>query len=340
MRRRIVCGITGFALLALAGCGSAPTATTAKPAATATVTHGDLKQTSSQSGSLGYGDARPLAADGSGTITSLPSVGSRVKQGENLYTLDQTPVVLMHGAVPAWRDLGPGVFAGADVRQLEEDLRALGYGSGLTVDDSWTSATTTAVQRWQKANNLTQTGRVSLGQVVFAPDDVRVAVLTVHLGDRIHPGTPIMDISSATRIAVASLNPTDRAMAAPGSEVALAFADGTNAQGTVRSVVDVPATQQAGESLQVSVSVPDTEPVAAQLDGASVQMTFTYVIAKDVLSVPITALVALANGGFGVEKVVGGAKTYVAVTPGAFADTAVQVSSPDLKAGDTVVVTP
>ncbi|HJY93819.1 MAG TPA: peptidoglycan-binding domain-containing protein [Streptosporangiaceae bacterium] len=47
---------------------------------------------------------------------------------------------------------------GADVGQLTRDLIALGYGSGLTQSNHYSSATAAAVQRWQSAVGLQATG--------------------------------------------------------------------------------------------------------------------------------------------------------------------------------------
>ena len=41
---------------------------------------------------------------------------------------------VLYGTIPMYRDLGPGVANGSDVRQLERNLKALGYDPG-TVDD-------------------------------------------------------------------------------------------------------------------------------------------------------------------------------------------------------------
>ena len=66
--------------------------------------------------------------------------------------------------------------------------------------------------------------------------------------------------------------------------------------------------------------------------------------APDALVVPVSALVALAEGGYAVEVVVGTlpdgslATQYVAVEPGLFADGFVAVTSPTLQEGDQVVV--
>jgi hypothetical protein len=58
-----------------------------------------------------------------------------------------------------------------------------------------------------------------------------------------------------------------------------------------------------------------------------------------VLAVPVSALLALAGGGYGLE-VVGpsGAHHLVGVTAGLFASGQVQVSGPDIAAGTRVVV--
>ena len=63
-------------------------------------------------------------------------------------------------------------------------------------------------------------------------------------------------------------------------------------------------------------------------------------VVSNVLAVPITALVALSGGGYGVYVVAASTsvRTLVGVTPGLFATTLVQVSSPGLHAGDRVIV--
>ena len=70
-------------------------------------------------------------------------------------------------------------------------------------------------------------------------------------------------------------------------------------------------------------------------------MVLDQVVATDVLVVPVTALVALSGGGYGLEKVLAdGSTQYVPVTAGAFAGTSVEVSGDDVAEGDEVVVTP
>ena len=80
---------------------------------------------------------------------------------------------VLYGTIPMYRDLGPGVSDGRDVRQLERNLKALGYDPG-TVDDHWTSATTDAVVDFQDDRDLTQNGTIARSQVVISDGPARV----------------------------------------------------------------------------------------------------------------------------------------------------------------------
>jgi hypothetical protein len=55
-----------------------------------------------------------------------------------------------------------------------------------------------------------------------------------------------------------------------------------------------------------------------------------------VLSVPVAALVALAEGGYGVQVVTGSTTRYVGVQTGLFADGNVEISGDGIAEGVTV----
>jgi hypothetical protein len=80
-------------------------------------------------GTLGYGDAVPVINRGQGTVTWLAPAGTLVDRGEALYELDGTKVPLLFGDRPVWRPLAEGTTAGPDIRQLEENLVALGHAT-------------------------------------------------------------------------------------------------------------------------------------------------------------------------------------------------------------------
>ncbi len=346
---------TGVLLAAgpLSGC-SLPGAEGAGPAddepttpGTAKVQRTDLTETLTESGQLEYGAPLDLQSGLAGTLTWTPTVGTVVKEGEPLYRLDADPVLRLDGKVPAWRDLGPDVTNGRDVLQLERALTRLGYTDDLDmeVDGDWTWVTTIAVERWQRDHDLDDDGELPLGRMVFTDGDLRVASVPVEDGTPVQPGTVVLQAGDTQRTVGVSVDPTQKRLAPVHKAVTLEFPDGTTARGRIRDVEHVEATESTDESLDVTIEVvgppSKRKDVDKQLDGTSVSVGFSLTLAEDVLAVPVTALVALVDGGYGVEKVgADGARSYVAVTTGSFSETLVEVESPDLAEGDEVVVTP
>jgi hypothetical protein len=79
--------------------------------------------------------------------------------------------------------------------------------------------------------------------------------------------------------------------------------------------------------------------VAAGLDEAPVDVDVISDSVSDVMAVPVSALVALAEGGYAVEVDAGdGSTRLVAVVPGLYAEGLVEVASDGLSPGDRVVV--
>ena len=142
-----------------------------------------------------------------GSFTALPAAGATIQQGQPLYAVDGHPVVLLYGSQPTYRQLCPGT-SGDDVRQLERDLIDLGFAnvSNLTADGDFTGADAVAVQRWQAALGLPQTGSVRLGEVVFLAGPVRVAGVRAGLGVAATPGTAVLDLTATRHTVTAQLD--------------------------------------------------------------------------------------------------------------------------------------
>jgi len=151
---------------------------------TAGVTRRTLSESSTVDGTLGYGSTLELYDRLGGTFTWLPSVGAVIGRGGTLWRIDNLPIVLMFGSVPAYRTLKQGVGDGPDVTELNENLIDLGFDpyGAITDDESFGEATAAVVKRWQKAEGLPQTGEVELGRVVFAPGTRRVTEVKVAIG--------------------------------------------------------------------------------------------------------------------------------------------------------------
>ncbi len=177
----------------IAGAALAPGETTA------TVTRRTLSERSSVDGTLGYGSTLELYDRLAGTFTWLPAVGAVIGRGGTLYRLDDLPVVLMYGSVPAYRALKAGVSDAPDVAELNQNLIALGFDPYGAIGEAahFGSATAAAVRRWQEAKGLAQTGEVPLGRITFSAGARRITAVHVALGQD-PPGAAPSDVPVAT----------------------------------------------------------------------------------------------------------------------------------------------
>ncbi|MCF2533271.1 peptidoglycan-binding protein [Yinghuangia soli] len=312
------------------------------PPATATVGKQTLVDTTTKTGSLSHGDSTTVNGKLTGTVTGLAAVGSIVAPGKALYDVDAKPVVLLQGALPAYRALAPDT-EGADVKQFEQNLWALGY-RGFTVDTKYTDATATAVKKWQKALGLEKTGTVELGRIVYASGPVRVDAHKTVVGDAAQPGQAVLTYTGDARVVTVDLDVADQRLAVEGAAVTVKLPDGRPVPGKVtgvKTVVD-PGTGKGGggtddPKTKVRATVALDEPAnLTGLDQASVGVAFTAGKREGVLTVPIGALLALSEGGYGVQVVENGASRVVAVEVGMFADGRVEVSGGGLAEGTTV----
>jgi len=296
---------------------------------------------SGSSGLLGSGSSGSPASSGSpGAFTWLPAAGRLIRQGQVLYRTDNgVPAYLLYGRVPAWRELSEGV-RGADVAQLNRDLVRLGYsGSGYIAGLGWdyfSWDTGYGLEQLQAKLGLEQTGTLPLGQAVFEPRALRVAAVRASLGGA--ASGPVFSATSARHVVSISLDAASQSEVTKGDPVTITLPDGSVTPGVIWSVGRV-ATGH-GSSAKISVQVRLRHPGAAgHLDQAPVTVNITTSRVRDVLAVPVAALVA-RPGGYAVEVVFEGRHRLVRVTPGLFDDAAgmVQVSGSGLATGQRVVV--
>jgi multidrug efflux pump subunit AcrA (membrane-fusion protein) len=293
-------------------------------------------------GTLGYEDGEDVAAGAAGTLTRLPDEGSVIERNGVLYELDgRVRPRLLYGSRPLWRPLGPGVSDGADVLQLERNLEAMGYApKGMKVDRHWSNKTTRAVKRWQKANKRTRDGTLDGSDIAFLPGPIRVAVHEAALGSQVGPGAPVLSATTARRVVTLDLSASRQDLAKAGQAVSVELPDGTLVNGTIREVGRVATASQDGSSTTVPVTI-DLDSTAALPDLDAAPVTVHVVVAEhpDVLSVPVSALVALLEGGYAVEVVDDdGSHRYLAVETDLFEDGNVEIRGDGLAAGMKVVV--
>lgn len=305
---------------------------------TAEVTVQTLTQTETAAGDLGYGDSLGLGSVLQGTVTGLPAVGDVLERGDELYRVDDKPVILLYGNLPAYRSLTPGT-EGRDVEQFEKNLAALGY-DGFTVDKEYTSVTATVVKEWQEDLGLEETGAVDLGRVAYTPDRIRVDIVDVNLGAPSQGGASIFTYTGLDKLVTVDVELKYRDLVVVGDPVTITLPDGTETTGTSLASETVVREDSQGESetvLQVTVAADDPS-VFDGLDQASVDVGFPGDSVADVLTVPVEALLGLAEGGYGLEIADGGTTEVIAVETGLFADGFVEVTGEGLAEGQSVVV--
>ena len=309
-------------------------------------------------GTLGYGDAVKIVTRGSGVLTSVPAAGTDLARGQVAFAIDEQPVALMYGDLPAWRSLSTSSTPGPDILQLETNLAALGYGDGLTVDDTFTSVTAAALKKFETDIGQTDPdGVLDPGEVVFSSGPIRVdSVLT--RGSTVSAGTSVITAAliqraqdtvadsvvttatTPTQAVTFTIASTDQGKFTVGDAVKVVLADGRIADGVVSALSDTPRRNGSGPSaalvLDVTVSV-TTIPDGGLIEGpANVRITSQSL--KGITMVPVRALVALEGGGYAVSVAdATGATHYVAVETGVFQDGWVQVTG-KVSPGDLVQV--
>jgi multidrug efflux pump subunit AcrA (membrane-fusion protein) len=341
------------------------------PTALVTIAKQSLSAQTSVNGTLGFSGsytvlAPSAAAVGSGSsspgvFTWLPADGQIIGQGHQLYGVANTPVVLLYGSVPVYRDLSEGL-TGPDVQQLNHDLVALGYASKADLDptsDYFGWETANALESLQSALGLDQTGTLPLGEAVFEPSAVRVDNVTADLGAPVHQGSPVLTATSNTRQAVAQVDPTQLIDVSVGAKVSITLPNNQTTPGVVTSIgttasgsssssgssPDSSSSSSTGGSNAPAATVDvdinlDHPSAAGNLDQTPITVNITTQTVSNVLAVPIGALVSTPSG-YGVEVAgANGARHIVPVTLGLFDDTQglVQVTGGGLAVGQKVVV--
>jgi peptidoglycan hydrolase-like protein with peptidoglycan-binding domain len=364
-RRRVV--LTGallgaavagsVATIAIGGGSSTSASTVPPPVTTATVVRTDLVTTTLTEGTLGYAPTDPVVNRLSGTYTALPASGATIHGGEALYRVDNLPVVLMTGTTPAFRSFAAGMTDGPDVTELQANLILLGDAAGLftTATDHFSAVTADAVKQWQSANGYPTDGQLALGQVVFLPGPVLIGAESVAPGEAASPGDTPYQVTTTTRVVTVPLSPNLPSVSV-GEAVSIVLPTNATTAGKITAIGPAPPISGSGSQgssngggssggpgqsqASVLLTVTPDQPGTTGIGSAvAVQVSLTTQSATGVLAVPISALLALAGGGYGVEVVgLSAVHHLVGVTTGAFTGSQVQITGPGIEVGTKVVV--
>ncbi len=312
---------------------------------TATVTRRDLVQTTTLSGTLGFGEERPFPTNTTGIVTAVPAAGDTIEFGEALFYVDNEPVLLFEGDIPQYRRFDINMDDGPDIEQLEANLVAFGFADDfdLTVDDDFSSITRDVIEELQLEFGVEDTGQLELGRVVFSATPVRVGAVHVELGQSITPQVNVVSVTESDQRITVDLDADDRSLVADGDDVDIELPDGTVVAGEITDIAQVatrsvnPQSGEAGDAtIEVTVMFADGTPDNA-FDAAPVDVIVIDEVTEGVLTLPVPALVAMSGGGHAVELIVEGGTQLIEVELGDFVDDIVEVTG-DIQEGDTVVM--
>jgi hypothetical protein len=375
-KQRVVAGaalaatlLVALAIIVLPSAGGSSEPAGGSVTATATVERGRLALQVSASGTLTFaaqadGSPYSIVNQATGVLTALPSVGDAVKCGQVLYRVDGHPVPLLCGSTPLYRPLMEGL-KGWDVRELNRTLVDLGYADASELDPSgyFGSGTRFALKDLKGDLGLARTGTLAQDQAVALAGPLRISSVSATLGSPAQPGASIAEATSTTRRVEVDFEPSQAEGVKIGDPASITLPNNRTTPGVVARVGTL-VVEDASDSGSASGSgsgsgsgssggsgaATATVPVfirlkkvgdARGIQEAPVQVSIVTGRVKDALSVPVTALLAQAGGGYAVETVDAAGERHLApVELGAFdqANGLVQVSGSELRAGQRVVV--
>lgn len=368
-RRMSLIILTAIAVAAAAGVaatgafgGGEPSSTPAAlsgPAATAKVQRTTLTNSETVEGTLGFGKASTVtdgaagatgqSGAGSGSageiITWVPGEGRTIGRGDAVYRVNERKVPLLYGSIPLYRTLETG-SEGSDVLMLERNLKALGY-DGFEVNDTYTDGTADAVRDWQDDLNHEETGKVVPGDAVVASGARRVAEIKTSPGTV--SGGEVLTWTGTQRIVSVDLDPQHEDLVTEGTKGVVRLPNGSSVQGEVTEI-GTPGSAESGAAaagadaqgadeatLPVEMKIKDQKKLG-RYQAATVDVILEADSRKDVLAVPINALVARPGGGYALEVPTAQGSDFLPVELGMFANGLVEVKGDGIKENMTVGV--
>lgn len=164
--------------------------------------------------------------------------------------------------------------------------------------------------------------------------------------------TKVLTTTSTARVVTAKLDASEQQLARVGVHAVVTLPGGRRVGGRIVRVGTVASSSSDDEggaggaggdgggetTLPLTIRLRSTR-AAGRLDSAPVSVELARATRRDVLAVPVEALLARSGGGYAVRvRRASGADATVPVEPGLFADGYVELTGGDVRAGDRVEV--
>ena len=220
---------------------------------TTTIVEADLIERETFPAVLRFADPHVVAVSLGGTVTRLPSEGTRLDQGDTALEIDGDPVVLFFGDRPMWRTLAlpfdGSDLTGPDVLQLEQNLIDLGYPKLRddeeelpdvgAPDTSLDEGTVRLIEDWRADLGLADGGHVEMGRILYLDSSVRVARHLTSVSAFVVPGAPVLEVSAAEQEIFLQLDVDRRDLVEVGTPVRVTLPDDVVATATVTKIGSV-----------------------------------------------------------------------------------------------------
>jgi hypothetical protein len=200
-----------------------------------------------------------------------------------------------------------------------------------------TATVIAAIRSWQRENELPANGRLGPGAVVVRPKAFRVSALSAQVGD---PASGELLSATATgKVITIEADEQQAASIDRGDRAVVHLPDSSTTPARVTSIGTALQASEGGEGstpkLEITLALDRPEKLK-RIDAAELQVTFASETHRNVLTVPVSALLALSEGGYALQPPTG---SLIAVETGIFAKGMVEVSGPGVSEGLTVVTT-
>ena len=328
---------------------------TATPRPTASRSASSGSGSSSRSGGSSTGGSASLTASSSSSSASSSSgttgvvtrivlpAGATPATLQPLMTISSKPIFAFVSSTPLYETLSTSLASGddrANVAALQRALKARGYFSG-TVDGDFGSTTRTALEAWQSAHGLSQTGEITTSDFVWVPKGGAIESWNVVLGSTVSSTTALATVDfPRLLIAQANVTQADVSSLKVGQKAALTIDGQTSSAftATITSIATQPSSSSSGSSSSTAEYtvdlVPGSLPTLAK-SGMTGSLTVTIAKRSNVLLVPTSAVSGTSSASF-VRVMMNGIPSYREVTTGMATSSLTQITS-GLTAGELVV---